>query len=262
MLLLTPLLMVAGESVAESVTPISRLWISKNSPYAGRTWIASIEKKIDVDLQFVDLYNKSKEFCDLYSQISPDISAPAKIPIFEDADGFKLIESAVIVQYLDEKFPNSGSSLIPQLASEKAVCRLFIDLYEKTMSPLNLAMVKASGDSLEIEKIKQTLPLALKTMNRYLEINQKSGPFILSDRFSFAEVMVAPFIQRLLPLAASFCSINLIEECEKAGCSHLIKWIEAVLARESVSQTKVEDEKLIEAYTKLKGWLMKSAIAK
>jgi hypothetical protein len=164
-------LMAAAESLAVSTTPVSKLWVSKSCPYAQRAWITSIEKKIDVDLQFVDLANKPKEFCDVYASISPDTLASAKVPIFEDADGFKLIESAVIVQYLDDKFPNSGNSLIPQLASEKALCRLFIDCFEKTMSPLSISMLKASGDSVAIEKLQQTIPVALKTMNRYLECN-------------------------------------------------------------------------------------------
>lgn len=246
-------LMAATESIALAPTTVSRLWLSKSCPYAQRAWITSIEKKIDVDLQFVDLANKPKEFCDIYSQISPDASASAKVPIFEDADGFKLIESAVIVQYLDDKFPTSGNLLIPQLASEKAICRLFIDCFEKTMSPLSISMLKASGDSVAIEKLQQTIPVALKTMNKYLECNgHESGPFILGDRFSFAEVMVAPFIQRLLPVASSFCSINMMEECDKAGCSQLKQWMEAVLARESVSSSKIADEKLIESYTKMK----------
>lgn len=262
MFLLT-FLMAATESLALSSIPKSRLWVSKACPYAQRAWITSIEKAIDIDVTFVDLANKPKEFCDIYSHISPDILASAKVPIFEDVDGFKLIESAIIVQYLDEKFPDSGTTLIPQSAAAKATCRLFIENFEKTISPLSFAFLKASGDSEAIEKLQQSIPMALKIMNKYLECNAKSGgPFLLGDTFSFAEVLTAPFVQRLLPVAISFCNINITEECQKAACSRLLQWMEAVLARESVNQTKVEDEMLIDSYRKMKDRIQQSAVPK
>jgi glutathione S-transferase len=249
-------LFVATEVVTSS-TPVSRLWISKACPYAQRSWIASIEKNVDVELKFEDLQNKSKEFCDLYSQISPDPLASAKVPIFEDGDGFKLIESSIIAQYLDEKFPTQGNNLIPQLASEKATCRLFVDCFEKTISPLNVGMLIASGNSTAMEKLSKNLPTLLQTLNRYLEFNaDESGPFILGDRFSIAEVLTAPFIQRIYPVGKSFCSIDLLEECEKAGCDRLRQWMEATLARESVKSTKVADENLINTYMKMKERMM------
>jgi glutathione S-transferase len=231
----------------------TKLWLTKSCPYAHRVRILCIERSIDVELQYVDLANKPKELCDIYSQITSNSTAAAKVPIFEDSDGFKLIDSAIIVQYLNEKYPNLGSNIVPQLASERAVCRLFVNCYEKTMSPLIVAVLKASDDSLEMEKLRQTLPATLQTVNRFLECNaQKSGPFVLGNCFSYAEVMTAPFIQRLVKIAASFCSIDLMEECEKAGCVDLMKWIEAVVARESVESTKLDDEQLFKNCNRMK----------
>lgn len=253
MLLFTLFLSVSA-AFAEYSAPVSKLWLTKACPYAQRVRISCIEKSIDIDLQFVDLQNKPKDFCDIYSEITSDTTAPARVPIFEDSDGFKLIDSAIIVQYLDEKFPNSGSNIVPEGASEKAVCRMFINSFEQNIwPPLNIKMLKASDDSSKMERLKETLPAALQNVNRYLECNaQKSGPFVLGNRFSFAEVMTAPLIQRLVKISTAYCSIDLMEECEKAGCFHLMKWIEAVLARESVESTKLDDDLFIANFDRMK----------
>jgi glutathione S-transferase len=256
-MLLFTLFLSASAAFAETSTPVSKLWLTKACPYAQRVRISCIEKSIEINLQFVDLLNKPKDFCDIYSEIASDTTATARVPIFEDSDGFRLIDSTIIVQYLDEKFPNSGSNIVPEVASERAVCRMFIDCFEKNIwPPLNIKMLKASDDSLKMEKLKQTLPAALQNVNRYLECNaQKSGPFVLGNRFSFAEVMTAPLIQRLVKVSTAYCSIDIMEECKKAGCIHLIKWIEAVLARESVESTKLDDELFIANFDRMKEML-------
>lgn len=59
-------------------------------------------------LVFVRLSNHClliKSFSALYASIHPDPEAPAKVPILEDTDGTKLIESLTVARYLDAKYP-------------------------------------------------------------------------------------------------------------------------------------------------------------
>ena len=60
----------------------------------------------------MDLNNKSQEFQDLYASINPDPAASAKVPILIDGDA-KLIESAIVVEYLVDKYRGQGEELLP-----------------------------------------------------------------------------------------------------------------------------------------------------
>lgn len=49
--------------------------------------------------------------------------APAKVPIIIDTNGFKLVESNITVQYLDEKYGQDGARLLPSDPAERAKAR-------------------------------------------------------------------------------------------------------------------------------------------
>jgi glutathione S-transferase len=229
------------------------LWISKTCPYAARAWIAAIERSVDLNIQIVDLQNKPQTFCDLYASIAPDPLVAAKVPIYEDG-ALKLIESAVIAQYIDEEYHVEGAALSRVSAADRAFCRLFVDTFEKTISPMSVRMLLASESADEREKIKtKDFPAAIKIMEIFLsKYQQDSGPYLLGETFSIAEILTAPFIQRLIPIAAEFCNIDVFNECERANCTVFKTWIMGVLERQSVKATAVGKEELIESYKNLK----------
>jgi hypothetical protein len=79
-----------------------------------------------------------------------------------------------------------------------------------------------------------------------------NGPYLIRDLFTTAEIMCAPIIQRLIPMAKHFIQLDLLKECEKQGAIRLLGWMVATLERESVTEVKVDDQELIEAYSKLR----------
>ena len=46
------------------------------------------------------------------------------MPIIIDTNGFKLVESNITVQYLDEKYGRDGTRLLPSDPAERAKARL------------------------------------------------------------------------------------------------------------------------------------------
>eukprot|EP00746_Dinoflagellata_sp_MGD_P039257 gnl/MRDRNA2_/MRDRNA2_194670_c0_seq1.p1 gnl/MRDRNA2_/MRDRNA2_194670_c0~~gnl/MRDRNA2_/MRDRNA2_194670_c0_seq1.p1 ORF type:complete len:154 (+),score=28.41 gnl/MRDRNA2_/MRDRNA2_194670_c0_seq1:341-802(+) len=92
----------------------------------------------------------------------------------------------------------------------------------------------------ESEKIPAALTAwadAARSANDYL-INyaEEGGDFLLGPDFSMAEVMVGPMVMRLSMLEA-MRGVNAINILQELGLTRLVKWIRAVQARPSVSDT-------------------------
>jgi glutathione S-transferase len=239
---------VLRRAIASSTTPNLRLWISKSCPYAARAWITLLEKGIDCELKEVDLQAKPADFNQLYSEINVDPSASSKVPILEDlSDGTRLIESAVIAFYLEEKFQSCGTCLSPVSAKDKALVRLFSETFSGTLQMMPYKCIQTTPETKD--EILGLLRKNIVIVDNFLKKYGKSdGPFLLGKDFTFAEVMTVPFIQRLLPVAAHFCQIDVLSECKTAGCTRLLAWMDAVQSRKSVLATKMADEAIVAAY--------------
>jgi len=90
------------------------------SPYAWRVWFALEHKAIPYDrkvLSFADGDLKKPE----YLAINPR----GKVPSIIDGD-VRLNESAAIVEYLDDAYPDSGKRLFPGSARERALVRRLV----------------------------------------------------------------------------------------------------------------------------------------
>ena len=234
------------------LTNCLKLWISKTCPYAARAWVCSIEKDVGVQLEFVDLKNKPPEFNELYKSITADHTASAKVPVLEDGD-FKLIESAIIVQYLEDQYPQNGSRLSPNTPKDKAVMRLFVDTYEKSLAPMMIKVISSMDDPVAFEKTKEDLIRNMLIVNRFLEkYALADGPFLFGEKFSIAEIQTGPFIQRLVQVVKSMCELDLLEVCEAEGFLNLKQWMIGVLERPSLKLAMVPDDELVKSYQALK----------
>ena len=236
-----------------SSEPKLRLWISTSCPYAARAWVTLLEKGIDCELKIVDLQKKTEEFNTLYASLNTDPTASSKVPILEDPDGTKLIESAVIAQYIEDKFPLAGTYCMPSSAKDKAIVRLFIETFGvlQSMPYKCITTTPASRDEL-LDSLRKAMKIVDKFLQQY---GSKKGPFVFGTDFTFAEIMTGPFIQRLLPIASHFCNVDVLAECKTAGCTRLLAWIEATLARKSMITTKVPDDLLVASYEAAKARL-------
>jgi glutathione S-transferase len=101
-------------------------YYASGSPFAWRAWLALEHKSLPYDL-------KSMSFSDgdLKTPEYLGINPRGKVPAIVD-DGFSLYESAAILEYLDEQYPDSGAPLFPGDAKNRAHIRRLIneaDLY-------------------------------------------------------------------------------------------------------------------------------------
>lgn len=217
------------------------LWDKTGSdcPYVQRDKIALVEKGVHFEEKNVDLSNKSKEYLDLYGSLSPDPAASAKVPLLEHgepgtSDYVKLIESNVILEYIEDVWGAEGPRLRPTDPKEAAAARMFAETFSRMMPwPL------IRGDS------KDALIAALKdyakgmsVVERSLELYGKDGgDFLLGADFSVAECMTAPFVVRSIGWLKEIRGVDVVKLCEDLGHARLTRWMKAVLSRPSVLQT-------------------------
>ncbi|KAK2079004.1 hypothetical protein QBZ16_002694 [Prototheca wickerhamii] len=173
------------------------LWDNQSCPYAQRAWLTLVEKEIPFETKLVDLKNKSEEFKALYASIHPDPEAPAKVPILEDTDGTKLIESLTVARYLDAKYPERP--LMPKSPADVAKIELFLEYFMPAAFGGVFAFLKADTRAAVEELIPglvKNLKIANTTLERYG--STEGGDYFLGGFYSLADVAASPHIFRMI----------------------------------------------------------------
>jgi len=215
----------------------------------------------------IDLQNKPKEFCELYERANPIPNARAKVPVLEarEEDEFGqsvvITESLVVVDYLAERYPNSG--LTPTSSEDRATMRLFSELCgASSFSYWNI--LRAKGDE-KFESAVQEFKQGLINTNTFLEKKgDPNGPFLFGNQFTLAECNAAPFVQRACNVLPAFTGkgeaetsecdsilVDPIKLCEEEGLTRLKSWISAVLTRPSVKHAELSREEMFQSVSKM-----------
>ena len=165
------------------------------------------EKNIPYDLIEVDLKNKPE---DLLKQ-----NPYGKVPVLVDGDGV-IYESAVINEYLDEKFPQV--QLMPADFLQRARVRIWIDF-------LNTRVHPAASDITHNRAPEK----ARERMRQYLQAldSEMAGKDYLVENYSLADVTFIPFYTRRERYGV------VIDDTYP----NLKRWGEALIARPEVAPT-------------------------
>jgi glutathione S-transferase len=155
----------------------------------------------------VDLKNKPKDLLEL--------NPYAKVPVLVDAAGV-IYESAIINEYLDEKF--SELPLLPANALQRAKARIWIDFLNSRVHPA----VSDITHNREPDQARQHLQQHLSTLESELIGKQ----FIVGD-YSLADVSFIPFYARRQRYGVA------IDD----NFPNLRRWGEELLARPAVAST-------------------------
>ncbi|EFN54900.1 hypothetical protein CHLNCDRAFT_135021 [Chlorella variabilis] len=222
---------------------------SKTCPYAQRSWITLLEKGLPFEIRLVDLNDKDEEFVKRYHSINPDQAAPAKVPILIEPDGTQLIESLVICEYLEQRYPQVP--LLPADAVQAAKVRLFVDAFSAQLTPALFGLLRAA-DAEAVAAGKAKLESALKVLDAFLTQHgsQEGGDYFLGPTYSLAEVATVGFVQRSLSALPAFRGVDLWELVRQNKLGRLERWMEASLARPSAQQTRPDEEVTVNGWRK------------
>ena len=155
----------------------------------------------------VDLKNKPKELLEL--------NPYAKVPVLVDGDAV-IYESAIINEYLEEKFPQTP--LLPREQAQRAHARIWIDF-------CNTRVHGAAHEVLhgkEPEKAKEKLREHFHTLDREMAKRE-----YLVGAYSLADITFVPVFTRQQRYGVSVDHSFL----------HLKKWMDRLLARPAVHST-------------------------
>jgi|TARA_Y100000817_G_scaffold138224_1_gene108381 glutathione S-transferase len=208
-----------------------KIYSSARCPYAQRTRMLMIEKEIPFELTEVDLRSKP----DWFLAVSPY----GKVPVIVD-DGQTIYESAIINEYLDEKYKNVP--MMPKEPVERAKARIWMDYCTNKYLILSRKLLLDNGnEELQIENKKKMKESLLYIEKECFEKNA-NGPFWLGNNISLVDLHYAPFFERFGAFKELF-GVEWPEECVK-----IADWWSAIQKRDSFKMTVLPTEEHVDLY--------------
>ncbi|OCR02509.1 glutathione S-transferase [Oscillatoriales cyanobacterium USR001] len=154
------------------------LYYAQRSPYARKVTILLAEKNLPVELKVTDLANKSPEFI--------SISPIGKVPVLIDEDGTTLWDSTIILEYLDETYPEP--SFYPQEKKARLQCRLWEELADSLAdNTISLWYQNLKGE-LADSGLQTKYQAALDRLFPVLEKQLVSSAYLLGETWTAADI--------------------------------------------------------------------------
>ncbi len=208
-----------------------KIYSSARCPYAQRTRMLMIEKEIPFELTEVDLRNKP----DWFLAVSPY----GKVPVIVD-DGQTIYESAIINEYLDEKY--ISIPMMPEEPVERAKARIWMDYCtNKYLTLSRKLLVDHGNEELQTENKKKMKESLIYIEKECFEKNA-NGPFWLGNKISLVDLHYAPFFERFGAFKELF-GVEWPEECIKIS-----DWWSAIQKRDSYKMTVLPTEEHVDLY--------------
>ncbi|KAK8954076.1 putative glutathione S-transferase GSTU1 [Platanthera zijinensis] len=207
----------------ESAVKLLDFWVS---PFGQRCRIALAEKGVEYEYQEENLSEKSE----LLLKSNP---IHKKIPVLLHG-GKPVCESLIILQYIDEVWPEKASFL-PSDPYARAHALFWADYVDRKVYECGIRFRKTSGEALEAAT-KEFVEI-LKTLEA--ELGDKKY-FAGGDTFGLVDIALVPFTSWFYTYEA-YSGIRIEEESPK-----LVKWAERCKERESVAKALPDPVKLYE----------------
>ncbi len=205
-----------------------RLYHTPISANSRRVWVTLLEKGLEFEL--VEVKMDGEQFQPDFLAINPF----HHIPVLID-DGFKVIESLAILDYLEGKYPTPAMlpTAVEDLAKVRMVQLVSVNELLPATSVLFLKMLDLSGG--EPEKIELALQ-KIATVLKFLENLLDTRPYFGSEQLTLAEVVAGTIIPWLPRGGIS------LSEYPKLNA-----WCEGLIARPSWKASEATPE-VIEAF--------------
>jgi glutathione S-transferase len=179
------------------------LYTAERCPFAARVRITLAEKALDYDAVEIDLGDRPAW---LYEK-----NPLGKVPVYEEEGDLVLPESWVIMEYLEERYPEPA--LWPADPAERALGRLWLNRFDDRLGDAYHALRRGEGP--------EQLDAKLADLDRALE----AQPYLTGRVYGLADVGYAPWILR----ARDMLDVDL------ERFTDLSDWLERLLARPAVA---------------------------
>jgi len=180
------------------------------------------------------------------------------VPLLEHGDNL-VIESDIVAKYIAQNIVGGGGEaaagdfLYPQDNGDDNDDNAFILIdeflaqwYPTTDIYYDLLRARSLKESKRRQKDFMDALMSLEQIFTH-EQQHHQGNFLLGDKFSLAECISAPWVQRFYVTLPYFRNIDFPQEMESMGLERLSRWMQAVCDRPSVVTSKCPEEEMIAA---------------
>jgi len=158
------------------------LYIASGSPPSWRVWLSLEHKRLPYELHVLSFAAGDARKPE-YLAINPR----SKVPSIVD-DGFALYESVAIVEYLEQRYPESGEPLFPRDVRTAAIARRMVQETDHYYGPANFRILrqtlfnpKGDGDAKEIAEALELLTAELTRFEETIAGDYLAGPLSAAD---------------------------------------------------------------------------------
>jgi len=180
------------------------LYDAARCPYCARARIALAEKRVAYEPVEIDLSDRPAW---LYEK-----NPRGKVPVIEE-DDFILPESSVIMEYLEERFPEPA--LLPGDPADRAAARLWIFDFDRRLGEDYYAVRRGDDGAAEI------LTARLAALDMWLDGHR----FLAGAEYSLADIAYVPWILR----AQQLLGVDL------APFEALSRWLDELVERPAIA---------------------------
>ena len=199
---------------------------------ARRVWVALLEKQIPFEPILLKL--DGDQFDAEFTAINP----LQRIPVIVH-DGFRVVESFAILDYLEAKYPSP--SLMPKDAEAMATVRMVQMI---ALNELQVATISVTKHMVQLEVEQGKLEAAqqqIATVLQFYESLLKDRPYFAGQEFTLAEIVAGTIVPTLPMLGISL-----------EGYPQLKNWSDRLQTRESWQQTTPAPEAIAAALPHMK----------
>lgn len=185
---------------------------------ARRVWRGLLEKEIEFEPILMKL--NGDQFQPDYLEINPF----HRVPVIVD-DGFRMVESIAILEYLETKYPTPA--LLPKETQALATVRMVQMISTNEFVPKVLPLILENQDSPKLIEAKQHIE---KVLTFFAE-NLKDNSYFGGENLSLADIIVGTDISFLPHLGIDFSKYP-----------NLNNWFERLMQRPSWQKTELSAE--------------------
>lgn len=206
------------------------------SPYVNRAEIALKIKSIEFEFIQENTLNKSE----LLLKSNPVYK---KIPVlFHDEK--PICESLVILQYMDEAWPNSPS-ILPSDRYDRAIARFWSSYIDEKWYPLVVEYKKAEAKEAKTAAVEKMSEGNLLLEEAFIKIS-KGKSFFGGDRIGYLDIVLGS----LLGWVKAFETVDEMKILDETKMPRLAEWDKRFCSDKIVKDIIPQPEKLVEIYHK------------
>jgi glutathione S-transferase len=202
-----------------------KFYYTRLSINARRVWVTLLEKKLEFEPIVMKL--NGDQFQPEFLKINPF----HHIPVLID-DGFTVIESLAILDYLEAKYPNP--SFLPTEAKALAKVRMIELVTVNELPPASIIlmrqMLELEVEDKKIEQAKQTMTTGLKFFEDNLADN---APYFLGEQITYADIVAGTAVSSMPLLGISLDAYPKVKS-----------WCDRLQQQESWQQTQPTAEEI------------------